>query len=874
MTMPAPNYGVFTSMKHGDTTSSCFTDGSEIWMGYCYSLTAFLIESYKTLRNDPTQDAVVLLTQISQQLAAASNSTVTTFQPVAAFQPPTSAILCNILWFLSLALALTCSLPSPIRQARVIAFIYAGVRDCGMHAFVDLIPILLHLSLLFFVGLVNFLLPVNRLLTYVMACVLVIFLVTYVALTCAPLLYLNAPYRTPLSSALWRLGNVFGDFLSRGHREQTLTEAMLAQSWQDTADRDKQAVLYTVKSLTDKKELLPFLESIPDVIYDTHRSWDPIRVTNVHLIIPLLETSDPEVNILSRITQFIRTSDVSGDSVFHERGRLACSRALWSLAYLLVPDSASEAEASSLDDEYVLPALVTMRLSWLYAIHDALDMVEDLLVSPSPRVDVDGLRMRFVSARKVWDGIELPPSVMTLGHELEAELLVRALRAGSVGQEPSVQLKIVGSIVSRFRNIWQVMRLNVLSGYLSRSFSLISVGKRPHEFGKLCQAICPVDDSISDTGLGGIHYAGPLMDMTRLLNDHNSVSDLEHEYIIQCIRLFTSSKEALSNAPAAVTGRRRVLQYFCHTAESELRGVEHHDKFAHRQMHSSRYDIDYTSFPLRVWKALHIPSSARYTVLTSEKLDGRDRFQAHGSFFRNIFLFASLVQEESYKDSLWITLLSQWINLMSQDDVPRSFTSWYHRSGQSLVEVKNVDKTAQIAFAQNFSHLIDAIINSNAGPGHYLWGCFSAVCFQFFVWNELSTASCPSHHNWNWITSHRGAKILVDAIRRFEDFRPLAPGIRKFEGQDELYRRCRIVLLRHVARVQKRVVREKKRCMLFTTLHGRLTVTSKYLLWERKAEGITYYLSLLTNRGHSTSHLTPDVGRTPDPVAIFRLVVP
>ncbi|THV04809.1 hypothetical protein K435DRAFT_615879, partial [Dendrothele bispora CBS 962.96] len=135
------------------------------------------------------------------------------------FELETAYVVCNTFWFLALALALTCSLfatfvqqwvrdflhkttvqRSPVAQARVLAFLYFGLRRFGMHTFVDVIPILLHISLLFFfAGLVAFLQPINRLLTYLMVCILGVFLLVYMSLSCIPLLYLDAPYRTPVS---------------------------------------------------------------------------------------------------------------------------------------------------------------------------------------------------------------------------------------------------------------------------------------------------------------------------------------------------------------------------------------------------------------------------------------------------------------------------------------------------------------------------------------------------------------------------------------------------------------------------------------------------------------------------------------------------
>ncbi|KAI3605859.1 hypothetical protein WG66_012389 [Moniliophthora roreri] len=64
----------------------------------------FTIESYRWLSEDPEDSTVTLLTQISQQLRD-PNANITLPDPKA-FHPDTSLVLINILWFLSLILAL------------------------------------------------------------------------------------------------------------------------------------------------------------------------------------------------------------------------------------------------------------------------------------------------------------------------------------------------------------------------------------------------------------------------------------------------------------------------------------------------------------------------------------------------------------------------------------------------------------------------------------------------------------------------------------------------------------------------------------------------------------------------------------------------
>ncbi|KAJ7612803.1 hypothetical protein DFH06DRAFT_148265, partial [Mycena polygramma] len=201
-------------------------EGMLIFAGlFSASLTAFLIESYKTLVPDPGDTTTTLLAQISLPLAASANGTTYHFPPPASFKPSTASVICNVLWFISLGLSLTCALiatlfeqwardflhradmrSAPVIRARVFSFLYYGLKRFRMHTVVEVIPLLLHASLLlFFVGLVAFLIPVNIAITVVVAVILLTVITAYALLTLLPLLHLDCPYRTSLSSGLWRL---------------------------------------------------------------------------------------------------------------------------------------------------------------------------------------------------------------------------------------------------------------------------------------------------------------------------------------------------------------------------------------------------------------------------------------------------------------------------------------------------------------------------------------------------------------------------------------------------------------------------------------------------------------------------------------------
>jgi hypothetical protein len=193
-------------------------------------ITAFLIESYKGLSEATDTDSatVVLLTQISAQLAGMTNSSqLSSAQPVPsrnAFSPSASSLAVNAMWFLSLSLSLACALAatlvqhwarnysrsverfqqSPYRRGLIRALMFEGLEKSHLGEIVELIPILIHLALfLFLAGLVTFLHNISLPIAYLVLSILVACSVLYGVATLSPLFYPESALHTPLSSTLW-----------------------------------------------------------------------------------------------------------------------------------------------------------------------------------------------------------------------------------------------------------------------------------------------------------------------------------------------------------------------------------------------------------------------------------------------------------------------------------------------------------------------------------------------------------------------------------------------------------------------------------------------------------------------------------------------
>ncbi|KAJ7840143.1 hypothetical protein B0H13DRAFT_151954, partial [Mycena leptocephala] len=345
-------------------------EGMLIFAGlFSASLTAFIIESYKTLIPDSGNSTVQLLAQISQQLQAAANGSTYLGPKLTQFTPHPSSLICNALWFISLGLSLTCALiatlleqwarnflhradmrSSPVIRARVYSYLYYGLKRFNMHTVVDIIPLLLHASLLlFFGGLVAFLVPINIVIAAVAAALLGVVVAVYSLLTLLPLWSLDCPYRTPLSTAVWHISQKLMEIWRQHHREpdpvpntsetETMAEAMSHRAMEVSparTARDYRALVWTVKSLADDVELEPFVETLPDLL------WAPEgrRYTYENHIQKLIRA--PELQLQSRIEALLRSCD-SGllTPEASRRRRITCYKALWAIASVQPPPTSS-----------------------------------------------------------------------------------------------------------------------------------------------------------------------------------------------------------------------------------------------------------------------------------------------------------------------------------------------------------------------------------------------------------------------------------------------------------------------------------------------------------------------------------------------------
>ena len=184
-------------------------------------LTAFSIEAYKLLQRDSAEASLQMLSQISQQLNSFSINQQfvnSSYQPPSSLQPynpPHSAIIVNILWFLSLVLSLTTASlgmmvkqwlrehlsydsTSPQAQARVRFYRHQGLRRWNVFEIAELLPSFLQVALgFFFVALSIFLRMFNTMLSDVIIAGIALWFSFYGLTILGPMLSSSCPYKSP-----------------------------------------------------------------------------------------------------------------------------------------------------------------------------------------------------------------------------------------------------------------------------------------------------------------------------------------------------------------------------------------------------------------------------------------------------------------------------------------------------------------------------------------------------------------------------------------------------------------------------------------------------------------------------------------------------
>jgi hypothetical protein len=285
------------------------TDENEQAGLYSAIITAFIIESYQWLSQDPEDTTVKLLAEISAKLGGNAQTrgldeSLTLATSVAPFSVPLSAVVINSLWFVSLVAALSSAFIgilvkqwlreymrpisiTPIDALSLRQMHYQALKDWGVVEIISFLPILLQFSLaLFLVGLLYFLWSLHNVVAGILTAVIAVVFIFYIATTVLPAPQPSCPYKSPQSWLFLRImssakGLIFGE------------DGTKFRSWQD---RDVRPLRRS--SLT--KRTMDALLWIDKVV------WDAETLDSIGICLAESRTgfSDPALQFVYRVMAY------------------------------------------------------------------------------------------------------------------------------------------------------------------------------------------------------------------------------------------------------------------------------------------------------------------------------------------------------------------------------------------------------------------------------------------------------------------------------------------------------------------------------------------------------------------------------------------
>ena len=343
------------------------------------TVAAFLIESYKYLKPDPTDVSSTLLQQVTQELAGISIGDRVTAPTLEAFKPPRFAINVNILWFSSLCMSLSCGLgatlvqqwvrryfrltqrsETPTHRVRIRTFLFAGIEEFQVRLVVENISLLLHAAiLLFFAGLVEFLFAINDEVAHYILAVICYFVALYIALTALPVIFQRCPFQTPLTSVFWYMTRIIPIIILFPFTCSGPVRNKIKGLWTHTKGGfdtyvmngakgkkflDKEAVRMTLSMCRGDSEVEAFLDAVPSYL----QIGDNVD-TRIDDIGSLLNQKRSDLHLGHQIVHLFSScinGDGKMDEVARRRRAVTCSHAVFELSKAIstVPDKGSTLE--------------------------------------------------------------------------------------------------------------------------------------------------------------------------------------------------------------------------------------------------------------------------------------------------------------------------------------------------------------------------------------------------------------------------------------------------------------------------------------------------------------------------------------------------
>ncbi|KAA1470736.1 hypothetical protein DENSPDRAFT_849756 [Dentipellis sp. KUC8613] len=189
-------------------------------------VTTFVVQSSQSLQPDYSQVSAMLLTELVGLQRAMADGVSPSVVPMSqqnatsAFQVAASDQWVNRLWFISLAFSLATALisvlvkqwlqyyVSPIsgsskEKAHIRHFRYTGLEKWHVSEIVGFLPIFMHIALLlFFIGLVLFLVPLDTVSASITGVLAAALYMIYLGANALPAVYVECSYKTPISELI------------------------------------------------------------------------------------------------------------------------------------------------------------------------------------------------------------------------------------------------------------------------------------------------------------------------------------------------------------------------------------------------------------------------------------------------------------------------------------------------------------------------------------------------------------------------------------------------------------------------------------------------------------------------------------------------
>ena len=273
-------------------------------------VTAFIVQSYTWLVENPADVTVKLLNEISTKLNGYTptrrlEDPLSLATNVESFSAPLSAVIINSLWFVSLVAALSSAFigilvkqwlreymrpisTTPVDALSLRQLHYQALKDWGVVEIISFLPILLQLSLaLFLVGLLYLLWTLHNVVAGILTPVVAILFIFYTATTVLPAFQQSSsPYKSPQSWLFLRATASIYKF--------ALGEAgMRFRNWQDREIRP-------LRRLSLTKRTMDALLWIDKVV------WDTEVLNSISLCLADLRTgfSDPALQFVHRVMAY------------------------------------------------------------------------------------------------------------------------------------------------------------------------------------------------------------------------------------------------------------------------------------------------------------------------------------------------------------------------------------------------------------------------------------------------------------------------------------------------------------------------------------------------------------------------------------------